>query len=394
MEEEVEDNDEEDLLSAKDGLSSDVFALLQQFQCMHRNHDHDCYTNNDTDAQFTDAKDHSLDDNDDDEIAVVVPNNHDNQRQHENDDNTNTNSVHSNSSVIAATMRRLQRQQGELAAQQERIVSDRVIIDLVSSSSSEGGATLAQVLDQEGVVRIDGVLRESMCDECLELINAQLAGSEKETTKHFDAETEEQTFNLPGFGNVFSRKNRYDMFLRNEGVLECALASMLQDGSMLGNLFTSLLEGLTGTFHEFSSLISDPTSSSQSIHPDSRYTEHAPIWTVFVALQDIHNDMGPTVFLPRTNTLACHEMWKKSPHDKEQWLASCQYRRSSLRKGDCAIMDSRLFHFGGANESQTRRVLLYFTIQNPKHGGAYPTGASLFSELHMTTQEYAAIRPT
>jgi hypothetical protein len=55
-------------------------------------------------------------------------------------------------------------------------------------------------------------------------------------------------------------------------------------------------------------------------------------------------------------------------------------------------MDSRLFHFGGANESQTRRVLLYFTIQNPKHVGAYPPGGSLFPELVMKTQDYAAIR--
>lgn len=379
---EGEEVEEEHLLTAEDGLSSEVFALLQQFQQMQDHHDcHDHHDGHDA-SYYTESNKDEIAEMSDTNTANC---NNNNDRNDRND--TNSKDATDNSTVIAATMRRLQRQQGELAAQHERILSDRVVVDLVSSSSS-----LAQVLDQEGVVRINGVLTDNMCDECLELINAQLAGSDKETTKRFDTETEEQTFNLQGFGNVFSRKNRYDMFLRNEGVLELALASMLQDGSILGDLFSALLEGLTGNFHEFSSLISDPTSASQSIHPDSRYTEHAPIWTVFVALQDIDNDMGPTIFLPRTNTLACHEMLEKSPCDKEQLLSTCQYRRSSLQKGDCAIMDSRLFHFGAANESQTRRVLLYFTIQNPKHVGEYPTGGSLFPELIMTTQDYAAIR--
>ena len=372
------EDEEERFLTAEDGLSSDVFALLQQFQLMQDHHDHYDYYDS---PHFTNKDDHEQ------ELMtiyepIIVKNS-----------NNNVNEI-DNSSVIASTMRRLKRQQGELAAQHERIVADRHLLDLVVGSSSSS-MDLAQVLKQEGVVRVNGVLTDAMCDECLELINLRLAGSDTmETTamKHAEPESEEQTFNLEGFGNVFSRKNRYDMFLRNEGVFELALASMLHDGSILGDLFTSLLEGLTGNFHEFSSLISDPTSASQSIHPDSSFTEHAPIWTVFVALQDIQNDMGPTIFLPRTNTLACHDVLGKSPCEKEQLLASCQYRRSSLRKGDCAIMDSRLFHFGGANESQTRRVLLYFTIQNPKHVGAYPPGGSLFPELVMKTQDYAAIR--
>lgn len=363
---------EDPFLTAEDGLSSDVFALLQQFQIMQNYHDYDdashLENNNEREDEMLTVSD------------PIIKNNVD-------DDNID------DSSVIASTMRRLQRQQGELAAQHERIVADRHLLDLAVSSLSTN--CLAQALQQEGVVRINGVLTDTMCDECLELINMRLAGSdttEAASENHVETENEEETFNLEGFGNVFSRKNRYDMFLRNEGVFELALASMLHDGSILGDLFTSLLDGLTGNFHEFSSLISDPTSASQSIHPDSSYTEHAPIWTVFVALQDIQNDMGPTIFLPRTNTLACHDVLGKSPFEKEQLLATCQYRRSSLRKGDCAIMDSRLFHFGGANESQTRRVLLYFTIQNPKHVGAYPPGGSLFPELVMKTQDYAAIR--
>lgn len=347
------DSGDEEHLTAEDGLSSDVLAILRQFQQMGA-------------LSGREYCDTALQDD---------------------LDTTPGPTTDTDSSVIAATMRRLQRQQGELAAKQERAVSDRTTLDLLSSEQPQ----LAHILFQEGVVRVDGVLPPNICDECLEQINRNLAETNSKATSSIVTNDENDTFNSKGFGNVFSRTNRYDMFLRNEGVFERALASMLQEGSILGGLFEALLEGLTGTFHEFSSLISDPTSASQSIHPDSRYTEHAPIWTVFVALQDIETNMGPTVFLPRTNTFHCHETLK-STSDKNHLLETCQYRRSTLRKGDCAIMDSRLFHFGGANESQTRRVLLYFTIRNPKHAGEYPTGGSLFPELSMTTQDFSAIR--
>lgn len=345
------DSGDEENLTAEDGLSSDVLAILRQFQQMEGLAGREYY-----ETAFQDDSDTTP--------APITA---------------------TDSSVIAATMRRLQRTQGELAAKQERAMSDRTTLDLLSSEQP----LLLQILRQEGVVRVDGVLPPIICDECLKQINRNLEESGSKPTSNMV--TDEDTFNSKGFGNVFSRTNRYDMFLRNEGVFERALASMLQEGSILGGLFEALLEGLTGTFHEFSSLISDPTSASQSIHPDSRYTEHAPIWTVFVALQDIDTNMGPTVFLPRTNTFDCHETLK-STSDKNQLLETCQYRRSTLRKGDCAIMDSRLFHFGGANESQTRRVLLYFTIRNPKHAGEYPTGGSLFPELVMTTQDFSAVR--
>jgi ectoine hydroxylase-related dioxygenase (phytanoyl-CoA dioxygenase family) len=149
-----------------------------------------------------------------------------------------------------------------------------------------------------------------------------------------------------------------------------------------------------GVFHEFSALVCDPSADSQPIHPDASYTDDnlAPLWTVFVALQDVEWNMGATVFLPRTHQKHVHaDLNTADPDAKNSMLAHAEYRRSTLKAGDCAVMDARTLHFGSANLSQNRRVLLYFTIRNPLHGQTdadFPKCGSLFAGLHMTTADF------
>ena len=85
--------------------------------------------------------------------------------------------------------------------------------------------------------------------------------------------------------------------------------------------------------------------------------------------------MGPTVFLPRSNTSNAHDAYNwgqprrqrldttslgedndsaDSSGDASEW--ACFLRRSLwccplLRRGDCVLFDSRLMHFAGANRS-------------------------------------------
>lgn len=67
---------------------------------------------------------------------------------------------------------------------------------------------------------------------------------------------------------------------------------------------------------------------------------------------------------PRTNPSAGHEQ-HKGASTKDAFLAAQEYRQSGLRKGDCAIMDSRLLHCGDANDGK-RRVLMYLSLKNPR----------------------------
>jgi hypothetical protein len=213
------------------------------------------------------------------------------------------------------------------------------------------------------------------------------------------------------------------MYLRPTGIYQQVLESVLAPDSVLGQLFRDHLlphpdgtdatndatnndsdskngtadgESQPGVFHEFSALVCDPSADSQPIHPDASYTDDnlAPLWTVFVALQDIQTDMGATVFLPGTHRKHVHAALNSADVDaKNNMLASAEYRRSTLQAGDCAVMDARTLHFGSANQSASdrRRVLLYFTIRNPRHGRAdadFPGCGSLFAGLHMTTNDY------
>jgi hypothetical protein len=201
------------------------------------------------------------------------------------------------SQMIAATYRRLQEKEEQAGSRYAEALSKRVMLDLEATTPNQGD--LATTLQEQGVVRVNGVLDDEMCDLCLEHIHSALlaAGSvsnvgdaspaivDDNISYNENQEEQEANTTCSGFGNVFSRKNRYDMYLRNTGVYETALASMLGRDKVLGRLFDTVLQGKTGVFHEFSSLVSDPGSASQPIHPDSPFAEHPPMWTVFCALQ-------------------------------------------------------------------------------------------------------------
>jgi hypothetical protein len=291
------------------------------------------------------------------------------------------------SAVIAATLRRLQEKQ--LAGREHKSSGEEepavvVISDL--QSPLEDGCSLLEALQRDGVVRVNQVLPPDICDQCLENINRKLASEDASAEEEADENTD-TTSN--GYGNVFSRKNRYDMYLRPSGVSQEALQAMLGRDSQLGALFHALVPpsaDTQGVFHEFSSLISDPGSDRQPLHPDAPYADNAPLWTVFCALQDVEIDMGPTVFLLGSNSAAIHDALTNND-TSSMTGTEAQYRRSVLKKGDAAVMDARTLHYGGANTSDTRRVLLYFSIRNPLHGRTvddFPKCGSLWPDLEAT----------
>lgn len=297
------------------------------------------------------------------------------------------------SRVISETYRRLQAKEDEVTAAAVAAVkassiyteqNTKIIIDLVQPDLLIN-ETFAGVLLREGVVRVDQVLDAAICDRCLADLNLALTVAKSSALSSVNN----------GFGDVYSRDCRTDMYLRNEGTAGEALDYMLHRGTDLADLFQECLPaGQSGVFHEFAALITDSGAASQPVHPDSRYAMHAPLWTVFVALQDVDMDMGPTIFLTQTHTSHTHDCFTGGQERKEQLLDSSEYRRSVLKKGDAAVMDSRTLHFGDKNDSDgKRRVLLYFTIRNPLHSktGAiqdYPPCGSKWADLHLSTHDF------
>ena len=147
---------------------------------------------------------------------------------------------------------------------------------------------LMKNITNDGIVRMNNVLSSDICDELLASINEKLA---KDLANHVDMSR------LTGYGNVLCRDNRWDLYLNStESINNRALCALFGDSSskfshFIGNLFENT-EEYNIEFHEFSSLISEIGASSQPIHPDSQYTADCPMYTFFIALQDITIDMG------------------------------------------------------------------------------------------------------
>ena len=157
---------------------------------------------------------------------------------------------------------------------------------------------------------------------------------------------------------------------------------------------------------ELNAFVSLPGSEKQKVHSDIGW-EHKDryIVTGFVALADVTAADGPTCVFPGTNTEAFHRyivssLDKETKHynadgspdddgrggehlppadpadaaallalasPEEQKLHHIGYGSAPLevhlQAGDCLIFDTRLFHYGAANESLKPRTLLSFSFQ-------------------------------
>ena len=140
-------------------------------------------------------------------------------------------------------------------------------------------------------------------------------------------------------------------------------------------------------------MTSDPGAPRQPIHPDNAWTKQPVLYTAFIALQDINEEMGPTLFLPKTQTKEAHKQFLCSDISVRRHFLEkkVEYRTSMLRKGDVQIMDSRILHAGLNNCSQQRRTLFYFTIRNPccdpRDFVGVPSG-SMYQDVHVKLEDY------
>lgn len=280
--------------------------------------------------------------------------------------------------VIAETFARLQARADaeELENPMEDVkaaIEDRVLLVLDHSAPEDGITTLLN----DGVVRLNGILSAETCDACRSSILSEL-----QVKIDQDDEMTVET----GFGDVLTRQNRWDLYLRRQGPYATALQECFGSrASKLSAFFEELFEGKDASFHEFSALVSDKDAKSQPIHPDTWFQRDCPLYTVFIALQDIEASMGPTLFLPNTNNEHDHAQ-HKNPKLKDKLLARSVYKQGLLQKGDLVIMDSRTLHCGTGNSSG-KRVLLYFTLRNPHFQETPPPSGSKFADLNFSLGE-------
>ena len=158
---------------------------------------------------------------------------------------------------------------------------------------------LVSELLSEGVGRCDNVLDPQQADALKTFVRDALVKAERDTSKG----------KIPPkhrFAEVLLKENRRDFLLPldDEKVLNAARTIAL---SPIGDAVEEIL-GEDAVVHECSCLISDHGSPRQVLHPDTpqHETGETPLLTCFTALQDVSEDMGPTLFLPKTQDKVSH----------------------------------------------------------------------------------------
>lgn len=252
-------------------------------------------------------------------------------------------------------------------------------------------AIIARTLSQEGVVRLNGILSATTAASLREEILKRRADAYAAVSSN---ESSEGGSGAGGaewrkyFADVLLKKERCDLLLPLKGNhgLQKALHEILVSSNVLFNVLSSAVGGDDATLYELAALISQPGSPRQPVHPDNPYQEQSPLFTVFIALQDVTDEMGPTVFLPRTQTATAHTAYNDIPK-RNDFLESSPSVSALLNAGDASLFDSRTMHCGGANDKSEgdTRVLLYMSFRNPRATEPIGNVGSILPEIQKMT---------
>jgi hypothetical protein len=170
---------------------------------------------------------------------------------------------------------------------------------------------------------------------------------------------------------------------------------------------------------EFAGMASLPGSAEQQVHSDTSFQdadwcETPQILSVFVAMEDVAIESGPTCFYSGTHQKDFHDLLRMDstkpkvynpdgssdeiePEKKPevslaaQRLADMAPFYAPLDAGDIVIFDTKVLHFGAANTSMASRDMLTFSFQN-NVGGDSPKAIEgftyyLHSDLDSSTVE-------
>lgn len=236
----------------------------------------------------------------------------------------------------------------------------------------EAATTVAGELSRDGVVALRRVLPPSIAAALATHVDVELEKRKHEAAPASTQCTDEEEVRKRRyaserwFGAVRDRRDRYDLRLSAEAP---AVRDALQ---CLCSHISSLLEEvvtLDAFVVELSALVSDPGAIRQPWHPDSLLPSlvGAPLYTCFVALQNVTSSMGPTRVLPGTHTEEFHRRFRDDGYKgrrARQAAESCD-EHMACECGDAFLMDSRLWHCGGSNQSGLRRRLLYVSFGVP-----------------------------
>ena len=144
---------------------------------------------------------------------------------------------------------------------------------------------MAAVLQKEGLIRVNDALSKSTAAELQAYVLQQREAS-RQLVKDGAASAEEC------FGVELERGGglRCDLLLPLPPLVS-VLSELLGAKGKLGPLLQQVC-GAESHLYELCTLITEPGSPRQTVHPDTPFQKNTPLYVVFVALQDVSNAMG------------------------------------------------------------------------------------------------------
>jgi ectoine hydroxylase-related dioxygenase (phytanoyl-CoA dioxygenase family) len=298
-----------------------------------------------------------------------------------------------------------------------------------SPGLSAGGG--GKQLQADGVVCLRGVVSDAACDALLHAVNTQLAAllaqpggrrvasfeavvaaeaaaeaaaaaaevaAEAEGDAAHGAASLVEARRAAGekealLGAVLCRQERYDLKL---SLQEPAVLTALTEALAVAGPACAHVLGPQPELFELGALVADSGAPRQPVHPDTPWHDAAAVVSCFVALQHVEAEMGATHFLPRTHAdVDSHEAYLRGqptpwgaprpavppPAGRGAWDELLQRAPCSaplLRRGSCALFDSRILHCGSANSSGRRRVVFYFSLKARGHGNGWKGGGFVY----------------
>ena len=261
----------------------------------------------------------------------------------------------------------LAQEEGEIMAEAPR--ADVNVFAAATAATDPSAAVRA--LEADGCAVARAAISAEAASALLAHVNAELQAKRAEAESDLAAAT-------TNFGDVLMRENRYDMMLDLAPPVRAAFREALTG---LKPVLAERL-GEDAELFEMAALVSDPRAPRQPVHPDTPYRkgEDAAVVTAFIALQDVSDEMGPTSFIPGThNSAEAHERFNSRDDGGRERIAllrDAPNHVGTLSVGDANLIDSRLIHCGGSNDSRSRRVLFYVSFR--RRGKVTPSGSLLY----------------
>lgn len=208
-------------------------------------------------------------------------------------------------------------------------------------------------MEKEGVVHIPRVLSRETTSSLYDSVMRQLFSNQDEADK----------FSTGVFGATAGKgqeQTRWELRLKMDDQVQDVLDELFRKDCVLQSL-VERAAGRDAELWELSVIVSAPGASPQIIHADTAYTPSPRLFTLFVALQDVSKDMGPTRFVPSTqDDPEAHSLFAE---DAVAFLESQNGKTGEMLAGDATFYDSRLLHGGGANRSNKLRAQLCVTFK-------------------------------